>query len=229
MYWNNPIVTATVGQWPDPIELAQHQGQHCLFYDPAVPEAHITKLDWLDAICDTANQWIHKLDAITDAGQRNKTAKTVRINLFLHSLRTHGNIKPMLMYYRGSVPYTAANGGTRLLAAERMPELTSWPCFISTHQKFRNQFQHLTEIKSLQDFASVCKADKDTKFLFRLTDASADYGIDWYEAQLGDTWVPNDDQCLTWLQTYLASQPSDFRFTPQWFDQEIDWTTLGHH
>jgi hypothetical protein len=193
-----------------------------------VPNELIEKIDSLDGICAVANRWLDHLDNITDPGDRNKVAKTVRINLFVHSLKQHGNVKPILIHYKGQYPMTPANGGTRFLAAERLPEFNTWPCFISTAVKYKQKFQHLKEIKSMAAFAEACKADANTKFLLRLTDSAADHGLDWYEVDLPTTFVPNDDLCIQWLQQYQQSQHSNFQFTKQWFDQAIDWTTLGH-
>lgn len=229
MYWNNPIVSARINVGEDPIQASQHQGQHCLFYNPAEPLSNMVKLISLQDTCDLANQYIGKFDQISEPGDLDKIANIVRINEFVHSLRKQGNLKPVLLNYTGSWPLGASTGGSRVMAAERIPELQSFPAFISTHSRHKAQFQHLEEITSLEQFAQHCHANQHTQFYFRLTDASADYGIDWYEAALETTQIPNNTQCMTRLKTYLAQQPKDFVFGPEWFDQEINWTVFDHH
>lgn len=229
MYWNNPNQFATPAHGPDLVAQSQHHGQHCLFYDPAVPLSNITKLITLQQTCDLANQYLHCLDAMTEPGDIDKVANVVRINQFVHSLRKNGNVKPMLLNYTGTWPLGASTGGSRVMAAERTPEIQSFSAFISTHQQHQHHFQHLERIETLQQFAKYCGAHGHSQFVFRLTDADADYGLDWYEVSLDTVTVPNNQQCLDWLKLYLAQQSNSFEFTPEWFDQEINWTALDHH
>ena len=51
-YWHNPTKTYT---WPcdeDPIVDSFHNGQHCLFFDPAVDKNTIAYKQSLQDICD---------------------------------------------------------------------------------------------------------------------------------------------------------------------------------
>lgn len=225
MYWNNPVIDACVSSTVDPIVAAQHSGQHCLFYNPGVPVTDFVKLISLQDTCDLANQHLPNFATVAEPGDLDKIANIVRINQFVHSLQQHGNLKPMLLYYTGSLPMGAGTGGSRVMAAERIPGLDRFPAFISTHVNYKDQFQHLEEVTSLRQFAHHCHATETTQFYFRLTDPSAAYGIDWYEAALETTSVPGNDQCMSWLIAYCQHQQSDFKFTPEWFDQEICWTT----
>lgn len=229
MYWNNPTIATTVALGPDVVVESQHQGEHCLFYDPHMHESQIERLVTLTDTCELANQWLGKFDQISEPGDVDKVANIVRINQFVHSLQTQGNLKPALLHYTGVLPMSSGTGGSRLMAMERIPTMTTIPCFVSTHHKYKSEFQHLQEIKTLSEFAERCHADQHTQFFFRLTDSQAPYGIDWYEAALSHTTVPGNAQCLEWLSAYVAAQPADFEFTPEWFDQDIDWTTWGHH
>jgi|694.fasta_scaffold110969_7 hypothetical protein len=228
MYWNNPIIKATVNGGVDPVVTAQHQGQHCLFYAPDMPLSRMVKLVTLQETCDLANQYIENFDTVKEPGNLDKIANAVRINQFVHSLRTQGNFKPILLYYTGTWTMDCGTGGSRLMAAECIPELQSFPVFISTHSKYKDQLRDLEEIVSLKQFATHCKASEHTQFYFRLTAPEADYGINWYEAALETTSVPSNDQCLVWLRNYINRQPAGFCFTPEWFNQLIDWTTVGH-
>lgn len=228
MYWNNPVIYATVQSGPDVIESAQHQHNHCLFFDPRVPVTSMKKLLSLQDTCDLANQYIGCFDCVVQPGDIDKIANIVRINQYVHSLQQHGNFKPMLLTFTGSWPLGANTGGSRVMAAERIPGLESFAAFVSTHRRYQDQFQHLQEITTLAQFADHCGAGLHTQFVFRLTDATADYGIDWYEVALETTTVPSNQQCISWLVNYLSQQPKCFEFTPQWFDQEIDWTVFDH-
>lgn len=225
MYWNNPIVTATVASGLDPVANSMHQGQHCLFYDPAVPIASMVKLISLQDTCDLANQWLRDPHSIDSAGDIDKVANAVRINQYVHSLSQHGNFKPMLLNFAGTWPLSASTGGSRVMAAERC-NITAFSAFVATHRRHAQQFADLEPVTTLAQFAALCGADAHTEFYFRLTDADAAWGLDWYEAALAHTSVPNNAQCLQWLDSYIKSQPSDFEFTPQWFDLLIDWPSL---
>lgn len=226
MYWHNPVIETTVAQGPDIVDQCRQQG-HCVFYDPALPMTQVYKIISLQDTCDLANAWLKNPQLIYEPGDIDKIANVVRINQFVHSLRSDGNFKPILVNYTGSWPMTASTGGTRFMAAERCSEIKNFPTFISTHQRYRHQFEHLAEITSLAEFAKLCGATDTTPFYFRLTDADANYGLDWYEVALSHTSVPSNDQCMAWLDRYLQAQSPEFEFSPEWFDQAIDWTTLG--
>lgn len=130
----------------------------------------------------------------------------------------------MLLHFVGRWPYATGTGDTRLRAIERVPQITTVSAIISTHERYRSRFAHLQEIQTLEDFAR-CFGTTHGQFLIRLTDPEADYGIDWYEYVLDDPMVrvPDWDFCLQALQGYLQTQPDDFKWTVEWFDQAIDW------
>ena len=228
MYWNNPIVKARINAGEDPIVTSQHQGQHCLFYNPAESLDNMVKFVSLQETCDLANQYLRRFDTVLESGDVDKIANIVRINQFVHSLSQHGNIKPVLLHYTGTLPMSGGTGGSRIMAAERLPLVKNLSAFISTHSRYKDQFRHLEPITTLAQFAQYCSADESTEFYFRLTDNHALYGIDWYEAALDIVTVPNNHQCLQWLDAYVDQQPRDFKFTPDWFDQAINWTAFGN-
>lgn len=227
MYWNNLIVEARTNPNPDPIVTSRHQGNHCLFYDPAVPVNKIVRLTLLQEICDVVNQRMDEDSYKFAREKRNsyEAANILRINQYVHSLKAEGSIKPMLIYYIGISIYDAATGGTRLMAAELIPELTHVSAFIDTRAEYRDQFSHLREIKNFDDFRECCGAVDGTQFWFRNTAPDADFGLDWYEVALPvkSAVVPGDNYCLQAVDNYLRHQPQEFRFEPAWFAQEIDW------
>lgn len=223
MYWHNPIISATLLDGTDPVADCWHQGRHRLFYDPAVPVDRMVRLITLQDTCKLANRWLLDPFSIDQDGELDKVANVVRINQFVHSLQHTGNIKPMLLNYRGQWPLGASTGGSRLMAAERCANITAFSAFITTSAEFESQFDHLEPVSTLARFCELSGGDQHTEFYFRLTDAAAPWGLDWYEAALAHTHVPSNQQCLNSLYHYLRTQPADFQFSPQWFDSEIDW------
>lgn len=133
----------------------------------------------------------------------------------------------MLLHYHGSLPYATGTGDTRLRAIERLPDIQTVSGLISAHSRYRDHFDHCLEITTMAEFAR-CFGATQGRWLIRLTDAQAPYGIDWYEYVLNDpaVSVPGWDFCLRAIQNYINSQPENWRFSPDWFDQKIDWS--GH-
>lgn len=226
MYWNNPVVTVRLTDSYDPVAESLHQGRHCLFYNPAVPIADMVKLISLQDTCNLANLWVQNNFLMHSEGDLDKVANAVRVNQYVHSLRTQGNIKPMLLNYTGTWPLGASTGGSRVMAAERCANIHAFSAFVATSSEFRSQFQHLESVTTLERFANICGAAPHTEMYFRLTDSAAPWGIDWYEVALDHTTVPNNTQCLRWLRHYVQQQSVTFEFTPDWFDQVIDWLSF---
>ena len=228
MYYNNPIVEIRHTADPDPIVQAQHQGQHVLFYNPAQPVNDIVRIDLLQEWCDMANTRRQEDGAAFAQEPRNAylAANLVRINLYVDSLRKHGSVKPMLLYYSGRLPFEAATGGTRLMASELLPNFTHVTAFIATHQDHAHQFSHLQRIDTFEDFRQCCGVELGTQFWFRLTDAQAPWGLDWYEVavQVPGISVPSDEFCLAAIGTYLKQQPDSFEFDCEWFGVTRDWS-----
>lgn len=228
MYWNNPIVEIRHTADPDPIVQAQHHGNHALFYNPAQAVNEIIRIDLLQEWCDMANTRRQEDGDNFAQESRNSylAANLVRINLYVESLRQHGSIKPMLLYYSGQLPFEAATGGTRLMASELLPNFTHVTAFITTHQDYANQFSHLQRINTFEEFRQCCGVELGTQFWFRLTDTQAPWGLDWYEVsvQVPGVSVPGDQWCLSAIKNYLDQQPADFQFDCEWFGVTRDWS-----
>lgn len=227
MYWHNPIHEVDFPSDSDIIFKSLHGGQHCLFYDPAVPVDHIAKQTTLQGLCDWANQLMaaEGRAALTqDPVNHDDAANLVKINQMVDSVARYGSVKPMLLHYQGQRPFATGTGDTRLRAIERLPQITTVTGIISTHARHLAAFQGLKQIHTLEDFARCFRAER-AQFLIRLTDQQAPYGLDWYEYVLDDrnVSVPDWDYCLRAIQSYVDSRPNDFEFTVDWFDQLIDW------
>jgi hypothetical protein len=230
MYWNNPIINLTYPSAQDPIKDSLHGGNHCLFYNPAVNKHDIYNPQSLQDLCDWVNIGIAKhgwLDFLADPKNYYDLANLVKLNLWVHDLPIKGSIKPMLLTYTGNKynsDFDSGTGASRLRAMERIPAMQNVSAFITTGFNFRSTFAHLEEITTFDRFAELCQAVPEQKFLFRLTNPSAPFGLDWYEydSQFTAAVTPGENDCLTALTNYMKVHPTT-SFTPEWFESAIDW------
>lgn len=226
MYFNNPIVEL---HWPsacDPIVQSTHNGIHCLFYDPAVDKHRVRTHQSLQNLCDWANLLIKEQTVtkfLQDRHNHYNIANLVKLNIWVNDLKHQGIVKPMLLQYVGKEKFHSGNGESRLRAMERIPNITTAKAFISTHCRYRHLFEHLELVTDFDRFAELCEAEHNQQFLFRLTDAQAPYGIDWYEYDSCRTAkvTPGQDFCVEVLTNYLMIHP--VTFTPEWFDHLVEW------
>ena len=224
-YWNNPIRAYQAYEDAKGWQQMQHRDQHCVCYAENMPMTQIQRVLTLEQTCARVNDLLSQGQLFCSPQHSNEVANLVRINLFYHSLRSRGNVKPMLLHYQGTRPMEAATGGTRMAALELMPEVTDVPCFVSTHVRYLPELSDLKIVRDWTEFSRLSSAQTGDQIILRLTDPAADYGLDWYEVSLSDPamTVPQDPECLQALQHYLAQQPPAFRFEPQWFRESIIW------
>jgi hypothetical protein len=227
MYWNNSIINLTYPSDQDPIVDSLHGGNHCLFYDPAFDQGQIHYRQKLQDLCDWVNQLITTQGTtqfLQDPQNHYNIANLVKLNMWIHDIQTNGIIKPMLIWYLGDEKYIATNGESRLRALECIPEITTVTAFISTTNKYAEKFKHLTPVTTFDQFAKLCKAVDGQKFLFRLTDDHAPYGLDWYEYNSRQTAsvTPEEEYCVGAVTAYLEQHPGTV-FTVDWFAQLVDW------
>ena len=225
MYWNNPI---TKVNWPsseDPVCQSLHGGTHCLFYDPATAIHSIQPQQTLVQLCDLANQRLQqtpRAEFFNDSLCHDWIANIVKINLMVASLQQFGCVKPMLLIYQDALPFVPATGDSRLKALTCVPEIQTVPTVVTTHISQAEKFKHLQSINCFADLAQICGVAPGTAFLFRLTDPTANYGLDWYEYE-HNVGVPSIDWCLQVLKHYLDQQSSSFEFSADWFKKSIKW------
>lgn len=228
MYWNNPTIKL---KWPadfDPINQSLHNNQHVLFYDDAVDKTLIRSNQSLLDLCNWVNDRIASQgwdEFVQDQGNHYEIANLIKLNMWVDSLCRDGNIKPMLLQYVGNPLFETGTGESRLRALERLPQIKTCQAFISTHKKFADKFAHLPTVKTFDQFAQLCQAVSDQTFSFRLTDANAVYGLDWYEYDSAQTAsvTPGVAFCVEAMTNYFKQHP-DTRFTPGWFDTLINWS-----
>ena len=225
MYWNNPLIEIC---WPaaqDPVADSLHGGNHCLFYDPTVDKHSIRTNQRLGDLCNWINNRIRQqgiVEFLKDKQNYYEIANLVKLNMWVDDLPRSGSIKPMLLQYIGKPQYESGTGESRLRALERIPSVQTVHAFISTHKQHADKFDHLESVTTLQRFAEICQAVDGQQFLFRLTDADAPYGLDWYEYDSRQTAriTPGEEYCVEVVSNYL--QPGMI-FTPEWFDTLINW------
>ena len=227
MYWNNPLIET---HWPgarDPVAESMHNGTHALFFHTHADFDNITTTQSLADLSKWANEWLEHdgIDAFAaDARNHYDLANLVKLNMWIHSIREHGIIKPWLLLDSGDGKFIPGTGDSRLRCLERIPEITTTPAFISTTANRRHLYQHLEEVTTLERFAELCGAKVNQLFLFRLTDAEAPYGLYWYEYNSDTTRsvTPSEPEAVQMFVNYYKQNPNT-RITPAWFDQHIAW------
>jgi hypothetical protein len=228
MYWNNPMIKVSWPSQDDPIAQSLHNGQHCIFYDPAVHRNKIRSNQSLQDLCDWINARVQSLgwpEFAQDQRNHYEIANLVKLNMWVDSLAGVGNVKPMLLQYVGNPLFETGTGESRLRAMERLPQIKTCQAFISTHKRFADKFSHCFKVKTFDQFAQLCQAVKYQTFFFRLTDASAAYGLDWYEYEnsLTSAVTPDTAFCVGAMTNYFEQHP-DTVFSPEWFDTLINWS-----
>ena len=225
-YWNYPLIDA---QWPgkqDPVKDSMHAGQHCLFWNPCMKFQSLPTNQTLNDLCRWAQEWLEHdgVDGFAaDPRNHYDIANLVKLNLWIHDIRTQGIVKPWLLLDQDGtlIPGT---GDSRLRCLERIPEIQTVPAFISTHASRADQYRELEPVTSLDQFAALCGARPGQLFSFRLTDSTAPFGMYWYEYNSDRTrWVtPSEADCVQAFVAY-AHATSDLLITAEWFDTLVDW------
>jgi len=226
-YWDNPLkkYTNTEASYDndiDPIVYSEHNGEHCLFYQPGLPKGAIYYKQKLQDLCNWANQ--RTIDFTENQQNFYDIANLVKLNMWIQDIREQGIVKPMLLTYTGEEQYQINNGESRLRCLEVIPEIDSVDTFISTHSRYAEKFQHLPYIQNFEQFAEICRAEVGQEFLFRFTDGEAPYGIEWYEynSQKTGTVMPAEDLCVNLIKNYLKEHPLVV-FSLDWFSTKVDW------
>jgi hypothetical protein len=204
-----------------------HGGCHCLFYDPTIDRRNIRYEQTLELICEWANINIrdHGVEGfVQNPINHYDIANLVKLNMWVDDIRKQGVVKPILVYYDGQEKYGINNGESRLRALERITSITTLTGFIATRAQHADRFAHLTAVTNFKQFAELCGAADGQQFMFTLTDPEADYGIYWYEynSQRTAAVTPRQEWCVAALRGYLVQYPG-FQFTPEWFDNLVDW------
>lgn len=182
-----------------------------LYYNPTVNIQHIRLLDHLGDIINAANCWLagsFELDL-------NAQARLVNINRFADSIRRRGSCKPMILNWPGELPYEAGNGGTRMLAIEVVPEITTVPAFITSLSR-----QPLEEVDNLRQLRQLCQCLEGDVYI----KLDNQVGVAWFEApsQDPDLVVYSDADTAQALNQYIKRH-SLSEFNKSWFATPIDW------
>lgn len=230
MYWNNPLIEL---QWPatqDPIVQSQHNGTHCVFWNPAAGFDRVVTQQRLNDLCEWANNQLGSDGVekfVADPRNHYDIANLVKLNMWIKSIREQGIVKPWLLQDQGDGTFLAGNGDSRLRCLERIPEISTVPAFISTTSDRKHLYAQLEEVTTFDRFAELCGAVVGQQFLFRLTDNTAPYGLYWYEynSERTRSVTPGEAEAVAMFLNYIQANP-DTKITPKWFDSEITWE---HH
>jgi hypothetical protein len=227
MYWNKPLITVS---WPsarDPVQESMHNGQHCLFWNPATRFNNVVTNQRLKDLCEWAMTGLQSQDPdsfLTDPKNYYDIANLVKLNIWIHDIRAQGIVKPWIMLDQGDGTWLAGTGDSRLRCLERIPEIQTVPAFVSTTQARAHLYQDLESVTTFDQFAKLCQAEPGQEFLFRLTDELAPYGIYWYEYNSERTRAvtPGETEAVYMFSSYLKKYP-DVEITPEWFDTLRPW------
>jgi hypothetical protein len=230
MYWNNPLIEL---QWPatqDPIAQSQHNGTHCIFWNPAARFDRVVTQQRLNDLCQWANNRLESDGVekfVADPRNHYDIANLVKLNMWIRSIRKQGIVKPWLLLDQGDGTFLAGNGDSRLRCLERIPEISTVPAFISTTSNRKHLYAGLEEVTTFDRFAELCGAAVGQQFLFRLTDNAAPYGLYWYEynSERTRSVTPGEAESVAMFLNYMQVNPNT-KITPEWFDSEITWE---HH
>lgn len=226
MYWNNPLVTI---DWPnsqDPVKDCLHNGQHCLFWNPAATFDYISTNQRLGDLCHWAMQNIAQdgLDGfVTDSRNFYDIANLIKLNMWVDDIQKQGIVKPWLILDQGDGTFLAGTGDSRLRCLERIPQIKTVPAFVTTSRDRAHLYQGLEPVTTFDQFAHLCDARAGQQFLFRLTDPAAPYGLYWYEynSERTRSVTPGELECVAMFKNYYQRHPVEI--TPEWFDTLIDW------
>jgi len=225
MYWNNPIREIKYPSNQDIVAESLHNGNHCIFYDPAFNKQQVSYHQSLNDLCDWANRGVARgvNQFLQDTQNHYDIANLVKLNMWIEDIKTQGIVKPMLISYTNK-EYRAANGESRLRALECLPEVTTVTAFINCCVENSAKFEHLESVDTFTRFAELCNAVDGQQFLFRLTDEQAPYGIDWYEYNSSRTApvTPGQEECVALVTAYLEQYPGTI-FTHEWFATPVTW------
>jgi hypothetical protein len=230
MYWNNPLIELN---WPstlDPIQQSFHNGTHCIFWNPNAKFDHITTNQRLGDLCKWANECLitDGIDGfIADNRNHYDIANLVKLNMWIKDIREQGIVKPWLIQDQGNGTYLAGTGDSRLRALECIPEIQTVPAFISTSTDRADLYADLEPVTSFDQFATLCGAERGNLFLFRLTDATAPYGMYWYEYNTSRTRAvtPGEKEAVNMFVKYIQQYPNTV-ITHNWFNTPIEWAEV---
>jgi hypothetical protein len=180
----------------------------------------------LQDLCDwtTAGMGDGLQNFISDTRNHYDIANLVKLNMWIADIKIQGIVKPWMMLDQGNGTFLAGTGDSRMKCLECIPEITHVPAFVSTRRDRAQLYSHLESITSFDRFAELCGAAPGQEFLFRLTDATAPYGMYWYEYNTERTRsvTPGESWCVNTFANYAHQHP-DLNINKLWFDTLIAW------
>jgi hypothetical protein len=231
-YWENPEIYV---EYPmpescrDPIVAATHGGEHVILYDPALPVHRVAQSHSLQVLLDWINESIDTdVDVfLSDSEYLYNIGNMVKLNLWINDIRSQGIVKPWLVFDpdEGNDWLCSGTGESRLRCLELLPQIQHVSAFVSTHARNRDRYPDLVEVESFDHFAKCCRAQHgQSKFVFKMTDATAAFGLYWYE--YNTSWTQPVMPTLEWCRVAISGllhQDPGFRFRKQWFSTLQPW------
>lgn len=210
----------------DPIAKILENSKNVLLFSKSVPLANIRPMFTLQELCDKANDQIcwNGIESFIrqDHTKPNfDTSQFVKINCLYQDFLLEGNKKPFLLTFDNDL--TTVTGDTRMRALELVSSITSVSAFISINKDSRSLINNAQPITTFKKFADCCDVPFGTPFFFTESNGY----LEWYEVH-AETKIPCAGQtfrefCQQAIYHYLLKQPSNFKFTVDWFKQSINW------
>lgn len=212
----------------DPVVEAKFDGKFQLYFCQSIEINRIRPYYTLERFVKDINYDIDQfgLEVFEYTDHRRSTvdiAQFVKINQLYHSLKNSPNIKPWLVFETNNELYTSC-GDTRRRALELLPHITTVEAFINLKTNSLIDSSGWTPVDNFYQMATCVGCDIGTSFYLHV---SPELGLSWYEVAIdhttrtvGGVFRP---WCIDTIKNYIKQQPANFRFSLDWFKQEIDW------
>jgi hypothetical protein len=212
----------------DPVIEAKCNGKFQLYFCQELAVSEIRPYYTLEKMIETINHNLdyNGLESFEHTDHRRPTvdiAQFVKINQLYHSLKNSTNIKPWLVLETNNQLYTAC-GDTRRRALQLLPHITTVAAFVNLKTNSLIDSSEWTPVDTFYQMATCICCNIGTALWFHV---SPDSGLEWYEVAIdhttntvGSVFRP---RCVEAIKNYVKQQSNNFRFSIDWFRQEINW------
>lgn len=202
--------------------------QYAMFYHPRVSTRDLKPLQTLANCCQLINQEIDRSGTNIyswNVSLQDEAARLMRINWIYQRLAQEPIRKPVLAHAEGQSLIVDC-GDTRLCAVNALPDEQFVAALVTCRIDQVDQFQSWVRVYNKDDVLKITGFAKDAVLLVRT--GWPKLAIEWME--IGDQSTSHHlhdvDLRVKMMQTWLELQTPDFRFTPQWVYETIDWEGL---
>jgi hypothetical protein len=196
-----------------------------MFYKHNISIDQLTSIQTLEQSISTVNQQlvITGQNLLTwSAGMQDEVARLMRVNWMYQNLQREPVRKPILTHYQNN-KFLVDCGDTRLMSLRLHDSCSTVGVLVTCALDELCLFRDWTRIYNSQQLVEITGFDKQTYQVF------ATPAKDWcfYWMEIGDhttTHHLHDTmQRLDMIQNYINQQPTNFKFTKEWFKILIDW------